>query len=87
MEGKIMTDRKYTTIKVELTFPGALKDEAVIWYLCKKFDIIVKILEASFSTDTGWAILVLDGREEEINKALDYLSSKGVEIENKEKIA
>jgi len=35
-------------IKAELTFPGKLKDEAIICSLCKDFDIILNIVEASF---------------------------------------
>lgn len=73
-------------IKAEFTFPDKLKDEAVICSLCKKFDIIVSIVEASFSTDTGWAILVLKGSEEELKKAFDYLKNKGVKFENMQKI-
>jgi hypothetical protein len=71
-------------IKAEFTFPGNLKDEAIICYLCKNFDTTVKIWEASFSTDTGWAILIFDGSQEDIKRAFDYLLRKGVEIKNKE---
>lgn len=73
-------------IKLELTFPGELKDEAIICYLCKQFDITLNIVEASFSTDTGWAILVFDGSEEELKKAFSYLKNKGVEFEEVQKI-
>jgi len=69
-------------VKAELTFPGKLKDEAIICNLCKEFDIILNIVEASFSTDTGWAILVFKGKEEELTKAFDYLKDKGVKIDN-----
>lgn len=69
-------------VKVELTFPGELKEDPIICYLCKKFDIIVSILEASFSTDTGWAILVFDGEEHEVKKAFAYLTDKGISIED-----
>lgn len=72
-------------IKAELTFPGKLKDEAIICYLCKKFDIILNILEASFSTETGWAILILEGSQEELRNAFEYLKNKGVEIGNIQK--
>jgi ABC-type methionine transport system ATPase subunit len=69
-------------IKAELTFPGELKEEPLICYLCKKFEITLNIVEASFSTDTGWAILVFEGSEEELKKAFEYLKDKGVKIEN-----
>jgi ABC-type methionine transport system ATPase subunit len=69
-------------IKSEITFPGELKDEPLICRLCKDFDIIINIIEASFSTEVGWAILVFKGREEEIKRAFDYLKQKGVKIDN-----
>ncbi len=74
-------------IKSELTFPGELKDEAIICNVCKKFDIVVNIVEASFSTDTGWAILVFEGDDAEIKKAFAYLNENGVELEDEEKVS
>lgn len=68
-----------------LTFPGSLQDEAIICYLCKNFDINVNIIEASFSMSSGWAILKIDGEEEEIKKALEYLVSKDIKIQQIEK--
>jgi len=71
-------------IKAELTFPVELKDEAVLCYLCKKFDIVLKIIEASFSTEVGWAIVVLEGEDSEMKKVLQYLSANSVEVKNTE---
>lgn len=67
-------------LKIELSIPNELKDVPIIYYLGSKFDLIPNIIEASFSTDVGWAVLVLDGKESEINKALDYLKSKKITI-------
>jgi hypothetical protein len=74
-------------IKIELNFPAELKEEAIICQLCKQFDIVLSILEASFSTEVGWAILILSGIEGELKKAFEYLNSKGVEIVNTETLA
>lgn len=74
-------------IKAELTFPAELKEEAIICNLCKKFDIVLNILEASFSTDVGWAILIFNGSKEELDKAFQYLKDWGVTIEEVEKSA
>ncbi len=68
--------------RIELIFPAELKDEAIICNLCKKFDIVVNILEASFSTETGWAILILKGTDAELNNAINFLKEKGVKIED-----
>ena len=72
-------------LKTEVTFPGELKDEPIICNLCKKFDIVLNIIEASFSTEIGWAVLILHGSEEELKKAFEYLKDKGVEIKNIQK--
>jgi ABC-type methionine transport system ATPase subunit len=69
-------------LKTEVTFPKELKDEPIICNLCKKFDIVLNIIEASFSTEIGWAILVLGGEDEELKKAFTYLKDRGVEIGN-----
>jgi len=74
-------------IKAEFTFPGELKDEAIICYLCKNFDIILNILEASFSTSVGWAILIFEGNENNLKKCMGYLLDRGVEIKNTQEMA
>jgi len=66
---------------IGLTFPGALQDESIICYLCKKFNINLNIIEASFSMEAGWSILTIEGEKEEIDRAFDYLTDKGVKIQ------
>jgi ABC-type methionine transport system ATPase subunit len=72
--------------KAELNFPSRLKDEPIICQVCKKFDITLSILEASFSTDIGWAILILEGGREDLEETFNYLKNKGVEITKLEEI-
>ncbi|PIP20979.1 MAG: FeS-binding protein [Candidatus Omnitrophica bacterium CG23_combo_of_CG06-09_8_20_14_all_40_11] len=74
-------------VKAELTFPSELKEESIICNLCKKFDIILNIVEASFSTATGWSILILEGSEEELERAFKYLENSGVRLEDSQKIS
>lgn len=74
-------------VKAEFTFPADLKEEPIICNLCKQFDIILSIVEASFSTDTGWAILILEASDAEIKKVFEYLKNKGVEVKNIQAIA
>lgn len=66
-------------IRGEFVFPERMKDEPLICNICKEFNILLKIVEASFSTDTGWAILVMEGEEEELKRTMGYLRAKGVE--------
>ena len=67
-------------VSVGLNFPGTLKDESVICYISKNFNINVNIIEASFSTSSGWAILKIEAEKEEIDKVIEYLISKGITI-------
>jgi ABC-type methionine transport system ATPase subunit len=68
-------------ISIGLTFPGALQDESIICYLCKKFEINLNIIEASFSMDAGWSILTIEGQQDEIKRVFDYLAEKGVKVQ------
>ena len=67
-------------IAVGLAFPGHLKDESVICSVCKKFEVHVNIVEASFSITSGWAILGMEGEKEEIDKVMEFLLQKGIKI-------
>lgn len=67
-------------VKVELSIPVELKNEPIIYLLGNKFEVIPNIIEASFSTDVGWAVLVLEGKETEIDKAIEYLRSKKITV-------
>jgi len=68
-------------MSIGLTFPGALQDESIICYICKKFEVNLNIIEASFSMDAGWAILQIEGLEEEVKRVFDYLTGKGVKVQ------
>jgi len=68
-------------MSIGLTFPGTLQDESIICYLCKKFDISLNIIEASFSMDAGWSILTIEGQQNEIKRAFEYLAEKGVKVQ------
>ena len=66
--------------EVELSFPASLKEEPVFYNIIKHFEVIPNILEASFSTNMGWAIVTFQGKDEELSKLFDFLRSKGVVI-------
>jgi ABC-type methionine transport system ATPase subunit len=68
------------TQKVELNIPGQLKEEPFFYYIIKNFDVIPRILEASFSTEMGWAIVEFEGKEKELKRLFTFLKEKGIEI-------
>ncbi|HDN86136.1 MAG: ferredoxin [Candidatus Omnitrophota bacterium] len=68
------------TKEVELTIPGEFKDEPIFYYIIKNFDVIPNIVEASFSTEMGWAIVRIEGEEKELEKLFNFLKEKGVQV-------
>ncbi|MEM7816435.1 MAG: NIL domain-containing protein [Candidatus Aenigmatarchaeota archaeon] len=66
--------------KVELNIPGTLKDEPFFYYIIKNFEVVPKILEASFSTEMGWAIVEFEGKDDELKRLFSFLEKKGVEV-------
>jgi len=67
-------------IKTELIFPGKLKDQPVMCEVCKKHEITMTILEASFNADQGWALVTLSGTKSDIVKGLAQLKKLGVAV-------
>ncbi len=68
---------------VELNIPCSFKDEPNFYYMIKNFEVIPNILEASFSTEMGWAIVKIEGKQKELEKMFAFLKEKGVEIEER----
>lgn len=68
-------------LELEIFIPGELKDEPVLCDMIRNFDISLKIIEASFSAEKGWAYLLIDGDDGEVDKVLDFLGSKNIQSE------
>ncbi|MFH1846167.1 MAG: NIL domain-containing protein [Candidatus Omnitrophota bacterium] len=71
-------------IKIELFIPGEFKEKPIICDMVKNFNISMKIIEASFSTESGWAYLILTAEKDEIKKVFDFLKNEGANVEIRE---
>jgi len=69
------------SMQVELFIPGELKDEPIISDMIRNFKIDMKIIEASFSAESGWALLVISGAKDEIERIFDHLKNKGINVQ------
>jgi len=69
-----------TTKEVELNIPSGQKGEPFFYNITKSFEVITNIVEASFSTTTGWAIVKFSGEDQELVKLFKFLEKKGVQI-------
>lgn len=66
--------------RVELTIPGESKHEPIFYNIIKNFDVIPNIIEASFSTEMGWALVDFEGQTGELDKLFLFLNEKGIEV-------
>tara|TARA_A100001037_G_scaffold306285_1_gene350416 strand:- start:173 stop:421 length:249 start_codon:yes stop_codon:yes gene_type:complete len=73
----IMVSKRYI-----FTFPTNMVTEPVIFNLGKNFDVETNIRRADVREDTGWVILELKGVEEEIDRGLEWVTSKGVRVDS-----
>ena len=67
--------------RVMFTFPPELIKEPVIFSLGHKFDVVPSIRRADVTDDRGWVVLELDGRDEDIDRAIDWVMGKGVRVD------
>lgn len=67
--------------KVMLTFPPELVREPVIYLLGKNFNLVTNIRRADVTEDRGWVVLEMEGNQNNINKALEWINQKGIRID------
>ena len=67
--------------KARLTLPSELVTEPVIYNLGRKYKVITNIRRANITQNAGWIILEISGKEEEIQKVIEYLESIKVKVE------
>ena len=67
--------------RVKFTFPQQMITEPIIYRLGRKFEVVTNIRRADVREDMGWVILELEGDEDEIARALEWVTSAGVRID------
>jgi hypothetical protein len=61
-------------------------EQPIIWQMCRKFpDVIFDIRQASIQHEIGIMAVLLTGKEPDVNKAIEFVRSKGVTVEPIEK--
>lgn len=66
---------------VKLIFPQKLIKEPLTFQMAKKFDVMPNIRRANVTETVGELILDLEGKPENIEKGLKYLTKAGVKVE------
>ena len=69
------------------TFPTRTQvEQPIIWQMSRKFpEVIFDIRQASVQHEIGIMAVLLSGKEDDVNGAIDFLRSKGVTVEPIEK--
>lgn len=66
--------------RLHLTFPENLITEPVIYDIGHKFNVVTNIRRANIEESVGWVILEVDGDDDEIAKAAEWLGDLGVQV-------
>jgi L-aspartate semialdehyde sulfurtransferase ferredoxin len=81
----VKTTKDTVRERVYLTFPKDLVKQPILCSLAKQFDIIFNIRGSTVTAEMGLVALEIDGRQAEVERAVDWLKNKGVIIEPIEK--
>lgn len=69
-----------TSMKLKLMYPEEKIREPILSKLCKKFEVDINIRKANVQEKIGWLELELLGKEEEIEKAMNWLVEQGIDV-------
>ena len=72
--------------KFIITFPKDLVKEPWNYNLITRFEIIPNIVAGTISEDSAILGYEFDGEEANVNRAVDYLKEKGVQVESVDEI-
>jgi hypothetical protein len=67
--------------RFHLTFPRHLAQEPVIHSLGQRFGIVTNIRRASVDDRNAWVILEMDGPDDRVGEAVDWLAEQDVQVE------
>jgi hypothetical protein len=67
--------------RVKFTFPQELITLPIIYELGKNFSVVTNIRRADVTEDRGWVVLELDGDLQEIERGIQWVTSKGVRVD------
>ena len=67
--------------RVKLTFPQDLIKEPVIFTMARQFNVVPNIRRARVTETVGEMVLELEGSDEDLEKGIQWLRNKGIDIE------
>jgi hypothetical protein len=70
---------------VRLLFRGESMNDPIIYRLGQDYKVVTNIRRADRAEDSGWVELELDGESSEIDRALEFCASRGIEVQRLER--
>lgn len=67
--------------RVIFTFSQELVQEPVIYTLSQQFNLVTNIRRADISEEEGWAVVELEGDENDIEQGIAWVTSRGVRVD------
>jgi hypothetical protein len=67
--------------RVKFTFPPELIKEPTIYKLGQRFKVVTNIRRADINGDKGWVVLELEGKGEDIERGIAWVTGKGVRVD------
>ena len=67
--------------RFHLTLPGELVGEPIIHTLGSEFGVVTTIRRANLEEGSGWVILEMEGPDESLERALEWLGQRGVTVD------
>lgn len=67
---------------VKLTFPQDLVKEPLTFQMAKKYNILPNIRRAKVTETSGELVLELEGKEEDLDRGVEFLKNAGVIVES-----
>ena len=69
------------SMKLKLIYPEEKIKEPLLSKVCKSFNIDINIRKANVQEKMGWLELEFIGKDEEMEKAINFLVENGVEVQ------
>ena len=73
--------RDVINVRVKLTFPEHLIKQPLMGRLVREFDVLPTIRRANITDTVGWIVCELGGEQAQVDKALDWLTNAGVQVD------
>lgn len=68
--------------RVKLTYPQDQIKQPVLFEMATKYQVMPNIRRAQVTETVGILVVELEGREEDMARAIEYLKQKGIVVEN-----